>query len=133
MGDHEHTWSQDWISKEEKCIFCDIPRLRRTPPAEPDPRARRTDPETSVGAAESVNKKKATRTQDAIDSIFLDMGPLTDDEVWVELISRGLTHLTSPSGARTRRHELVEMGRLRDSGKRKRGKTNRQMILWEAI
>jgi hypothetical protein len=73
-----------------------------------------------------------TRARQGIYDLLLDFGPMTDEEIWRGLIYRSLDQYTSPSGARTRRNELVAVNKVFDTGERKQGKTNRKMILWAA-
>lgn len=92
----------------------------------PEPVARATDPETSWDAARSVRNLTATRA--AILAV-LRSGPGTDEEIW-DRLSPG--ERTTPSGIRTRRAELVDMGVVEDSGKRVKGRAGRAMIVWKA-
>jgi hypothetical protein len=87
--------------------------------------ARRGDPRTSHDAARSL--KYVTDAQSSIIDLFREFGPMTDEQVWERLRGR---ILISPSGARTRRHELVEAGLLVDSGERARTLANRHTIVW---
>lgn len=91
------------------------------------PVARRGDPGTSWAAAASV--ENLTRTRRAVLAV-LEAHPegMTDPEIWEAL---PWDERTSPSGIRTRRAELVDAGLVKDSGRTKRGRTNRRMILWE--
>jgi hypothetical protein len=90
-------------------------------------RARRTDPQTSHAAAASVKSVEISRLQ----GFILDAleRPLTDEELWNELISRQIGGLT-PSGVRTRRSELVDDGRVIDSGMKRPTKAGRGSIVW---
>lgn len=88
--------------------------------------ARATDPQTSHDAAKSVN---VTRGQTIVYSILAGYGPMTD----VELLAHIPPHTLSPSGARTRRAELVTLGRVRDTGRRQRLESGRFAIVWECI
>lgn len=54
-------------------------------------------------------------------------GPMTDEQL-VERYSGEPKQ--SPSGLRTRRHELVELGEITFTGKRVRMKTNRLAQVW---
>lgn len=96
---------------------------------EPRAVARRTDPGTSWEAARSVDHIRESQVE-VLDCIARG-GLMTDEELVDILASEG--SMQSPSGIRTRRNELVDMGRIRDSGKRARGKTGRRMILWETV
>lgn len=90
--------------------------------------ARRTDPETSHAAARSV--KNIGASQRKILWQLQNFGPMTDDQIY-PLVARYM----SPSGARTRRSELVAMkpAKVKDSGKRRTGTTGRKMTIWEAV
>lgn len=67
---------------------------------------------------------KLTPGQAIVLNEFENSGPMTDERL-VERVE-GL----SPSGSRSRRAELVELGLLVDTGHRVQGKTGRQMVVW---
>lgn len=104
---------------------------------DPDPgetaHARRTDPDTSHAAAASVDN--ISRKQAAVLAI-LGEGPLTDAALVAVYGARSAVDpVTYPpqstSGIRTRRSELVDKQRVRDSGARVTLPTGRHAILWE--
>lgn len=117
------------------------PALADTPPAAgvssfvaPEPRARPTDPATSHAAAKSLRAQELRRNLEAVLSLIEKHGPMDDVELvdrYVEAVAAETLHVQSPSGIRTRRHELVEAGRLRDSGRKTRLETGRYAIVWE--
>lgn len=91
-------------------------------------RARLTDPSTSHEAAASVSG--ISRAQALILDILKTYGPMTDDEILrVYLHSEDI----SPSGCRSRRATLVDMGRVRDSGLRGKTASNRNCVIWKAV
>lgn len=92
----------------------------------PGPRAvaRRTDPQTSWDAARSV--KDLRQSQQIILGAIIAYGPITDEDIHAMLKVP-----MSPSGARTRRKELVDKGLVQDSGQRAKTRSGRQTILWE--
>lgn len=94
------------------------------------PVARRGDPETSHEAAASVTGLRESQAE--VLGVIRRRGPMTDEEVLKVLSDRSERPWT-PSGARTRRSELVTAGLVRDSGRRKRLPTGRRSILWEAV
>jgi hypothetical protein len=98
------------------------------------PRARTSDPETSREAAQSV--ERLTDKQQYILRI-LSYRPRTDEEIWEHIVfptdDFGLAYPMSVSGARTRRKELVDMNLVRDSGKRRKTRSGRNAIVWEAV
>jgi len=57
---------------------------------------------------------------------------MTDEEIGVYVKVDPKIKI-SPSGARTRRSELVNLGLVQDTGKRKRMSTGRSAIVWRAI
>ena len=80
--------------------------------------ARTSDPETSHAAARSV--VNLGRTRDAILGI-LRAQPKTDEQIWVAYrlaFDQGIPEFprVSPSGLRSRRAELVKMGRVEQCG-----------------
>lgn len=88
--------------------------------------ARRADPQTSWEAALSV--RNIGYTQNAILSVVSRYGPVSDDDIYRHLLIQ-----VSESGARTRRRELVDMGLIRDSGKRGKTASGRKTALWELV
>lgn len=89
-----------------------------------DPAARATDPDTSWAAARSVTD---LRPRQAAVLELLSRGPLTDEQI----ARRYCGPRQSPSGLRTRRKELVDMGLVRDSGVKERMETGRLAVVWE--
>lgn len=97
------------------------------------PAARATDPQTSHEAARSVRNQ--TETHRRILSLFKlnALDGLTDEELagqwqgWVD--SRGWPPV-SESGLRTRRHELVILGLLQDSGDKRLTRGGRRTTVW---
>lgn len=94
----------------------DGPFFARAPKA----RARAGDPETSYEAAQSV---AVTNGQRAVLAAFAAHGDMTDDALV------GRVQL-SPSGARSRRAELVDVGLIVDTGRRATSGTGRKMTVW---
>jgi len=85
-------------------------------------KARRTDPGTSHAAAKSVTRIRESQAK--VLRVLQEHGPLTDAGIYSHLC--GL----SPSGARTRRSELVARGKVVDTGERERLASGRNAILW---
>lgn len=107
------------------CLSCQRTRLFRAAVG-PRPVARSTDPETSHEAAASVRNPALDRSR-----VYaaLGEGPMTDEQI----LDRCRAHyapLISPSGARTRRSELVREGLVVDSGDRVRLSSGRRAIVW---
>ncbi len=88
------------------------------------PKARRTDPQTSWDAARSV--ENLSIVQQSI-MWLLELRPMSDEEIYGHL---GPDLPVSPSGLRTRRKELVEKGLVVDSGERGLTRSGRQTIKW---
>lgn len=101
--------------------------FRRPSNVTPLPTARRTDPATSHAAAASVRNPELDRAR-----VYaaLAEGPMTDEQI-LERCRAHYAPQISPSGARTRRSELVRTGLVRDSGRRTRLSSGRLAIIWE--
>ena len=95
-----------------------------------EPRARRTDPVTSHEAAASLPSEHVRRSQALILDLLREQGPLTDDRIYRW---HRITAAMSPSGARTRRAELVLLGKVRDSGRTEVLPSGRRAIVWQAV
>ncbi len=104
-------------------------------------RARRTDPETSHAAARSFDLYTLRNSQRAVLAVFERFPPgMTDSDLLIEYrryrdtpgvhISDVHMPRQSASGLRTRRHELVTVGLLVDSGRRERLHGGRRSIVW---
>lgn len=89
--------------------------------------ARTSDPFTSHEAAASVTNYVSV--QHAILDVVSRWGPLTDEAI-AERVAI-LPIKTSPSGLRTRRKELVELGMLRANSRKARISTGRLSTRWE--
>lgn len=99
-------------------------------------RARRTDPATSHEGYISLEALRAS--QRAVLEVFIRTGPMGDHRLlpnYVRLHDQHGPHvfpLQSPSGIRTRRRELFDLGWLIDTGRRELlpGSKKRHAIVW---
>lgn len=108
---------------ERQCLSCAGTGVVREPQAV----ARRDDPETSVAAAASVERIRASQL--IVLEALRYCGPMTDEKlVSLPVVQRSM----SESGARTRRSELVGKGLVVDSGRRERLASGRRSIVWMA-
>jgi hypothetical protein len=92
---------------------------------EPRAVARRGDPGTSWEAARSVEHIRESQAE--VLGMFRGRS-WVDEELVEALLAKGSRQ--SPSGIRTRRRELVDLGEIVDTGRKRRGKTGRWMIVW---
>ena len=86
--------------------------------------ARRTDPETSREAADSITGHRISRLHGDILNTLLVYGPMTDERLCS-------LYGDSPSSVRSRRAELVAMGYVRQHKNFGQTKRGRRAILWE--
>lgn len=87
--------------------------------------ARNTDPHTSHDAAHSIPSEKIRLSQQHILNILKTYGPLTDTKIFERIQIK-----MSPSGARSRRAELVDHRLVVDTGVRERLVSGRLSIVW---
>ena len=93
--------------------------------------ARRTDPETSHEAADSLDSDHIRASQQAVYQLFRRHGAMYD-QLMVRVYERaGTIPYQSVSGLRTRRSELVTKGLLKDSGQRATLPSGRRSIIWQ--
>lgn len=85
--------------------------------------ARRTDPVTSLAAAQSI---KTSDLEQKVFDVIADIGGATTHEI----ADRTGISLVSVS---PRIRPLVRKNLIRDSGKKREGKSNRKSIVWEVI
>lgn len=91
---------------------------------------RATDPDTSKEASRSLSKDKMTEIKSNVLHI-LSWGGLTDEELLRDYQSQfGKCAESTP---RKRRCELVDDGKVRDSGERRKLSTGRNGIVWEIV
>jgi hypothetical protein len=93
------------------------------------------DPQTSWEAAASSTEEHTTRTQLAILAI-LAYGEMTDTEIvhaYRELEDFGDVPRASESGIRSRRAELVEMGKVQATGFYRKTPSGRRCNIWELV
>ena len=90
--------------------------------------ARTGDPWTSHTAAAAVDRVR--ESQAAVLSVLRGRGPMTDEQIALALDRAGV--VMSPSGARTRRKELVDQGLVVDTGRTALTRSNRHTIIWTA-
>lgn len=107
---------------------------------EPVAHARSTDPDTSHQAAASLGSDRIRRSQAEVLDVLHRHGPCTDtalvtfydaDFAVGVRVGPDLLAPQSPSGIRTRRRELTEIGRVRDTGAKVRLDSGRWAIVWE--
>lgn len=94
----------------------------------PKQMTRWSDPATSLLAAASVD---LTKGQKIVMAAFRVRNSMTDDELIAQVVALGLK--LSPSGCRSRRKELVELGILRDSGVKEKTQSKRLTTVWEVV
>lgn len=93
-------------------------------------KARRTDPRTSHEAAASVGDLNLS--QQMVYDTLREHGPMHDE--LISLTIRAVPgNYISLSGARTRRHELVELGLVEDSGTTVLTESGRNTIVWKVV
>lgn len=93
------------------------------------PKARRSDPDTSVAAADSVKRTTVERQRTRIVALLDVRGPCTDEELASWYIHHWDDDFT-PSGLRTRRSELVKLRRVEWTGEKRRISTGRLARVW---
>jgi len=100
------------------------------------PKARNTDPETSHEAAASISEDKLRASQLAVLQLFKnDRSGFTDYElvrIYFDTARQWPSSFPhqSESGIRTRRKELVDMGKIVDSGERAKLPSGRKAVIW---
>lgn len=99
------------------------------------PVARATDPGTSWAAAQSV--RDVTAAQSRVLSLFGESDHGLTDEQLALIYESGVRMFDwppmSPSGLRTRRCELVTLGKVEDTGRRTTTRSGRSTIVWDAV
>lgn len=97
-------------------------------------RSRTTDPETSKEAGRKVTNLRAS--QALVLNMFRAYGEMNDkdllDRVHATQRDLGLTKVMSPSGVRSRRAELVTLGKVKDTGHRE-NVDGRNVIVWGIV
>lgn len=92
--------------------------------------ARATDPDTSHEAAASIDADKLSEDRKAVLLVLRSRGPLCDQDIFLHLTETGYN--ISPSGCRTRRKELCDIGLVEWSGHRIKLRTGRKSRIWQA-
>lgn len=92
-------------------------------------RARRGDPSTSHEAAASLGDVRAS--QALVLGLLRTYGPSTDEQLAALATMAGV--VMSPSGLRTRRHELVTLALVEPSGEQRVMSTGRRALVWQAV
>lgn len=91
------------------------------------PMHRRNDKPTSVAAAEAFDEMRLTEVQTRVLEFYREKKEATDEELEDALMGQ----VRAPSTLRKRRGELVSLGCLRDSGRKRKNRNNREMVVWE--
>lgn len=100
---------------------------------EPRAVARSSDPPTSWEAARSIRGKRIRESQAIVLRLLRAYGPMTDEQLLEYLARSEWAGTLSPSGARTRRSELVSRGLVFDTRRRWRLASGRLAIVWQAV
>ena len=93
--------------------------------------ARTTDPDTSHAAALSLSSHAIRESQQEVLDTLRHFGPLTDRAL-LAILFDAEKKSQSPSGIRTRRSELVDLGLVVDTGSRNTAPSGRREIVWAA-
>lgn len=98
-------------------------------------KARTTDPETSKQAIIKMTPEQLNRNQQAVLEAMRRLGSRASDTELVYEYRNAMHDLPmqSFSGIRTRRKELVEMGKVADIGLRVHTESGREAIVWSLI
>lgn len=100
------------------------------PPLSPHiQRARRTDPDTSKAAAAAISDEEITRIQGQILALLTAHGAMTHATL-IQLYRQQYDGTAAESTIRTRCAELVDAGKVRDSGLRVKLPSGRHAALW---
>ena len=75
--------------------------------------SRDTDPETSMEAAASITPETLRQSQAVVLDLFRRYGPMTDKAMLIHAREHEEGSPQSDSGLRTRRAELVKLGKLK--------------------
>jgi hypothetical protein len=94
------------------------------------PNARITDPVTSHEAAATV--RNLTATMEGIVTVLKHRGPQPDDMIARYYSLSGFPY-ASPSGLRSRRAELVDLGIIEPSGEFAKTPSGRRTIVWRLV
>lgn len=116
--------AQDLVTRKDRRLQNAVAVRRRS---RAQAHARASDPSTSHAAAASIRSAEITELQIWILDVL--ESPLSDEQIWNELTKRHPGRLT-PSGVRTRRSELVDDGRILDSGRKTSTAAGRKSIVW---
>lgn len=102
------------------------------PPAplvEVAPRHRHNDRPSSVAAAEAFDETRLTEVQTLVLEFYREKKEATDEELEDALMGQ----VPAASTLRKRRCELVSLVYLRDSGRTRKNRNNREMVVWEVV
>lgn len=92
---------------------------------------RRSDPDTSRDAGRAMTAEKMTRIKSFIMNVFTENGEGLTDEELADFFIPFDAPKAAPSAIRSRRNDLVQAGKLRDSGVRRLNSNGRWVIVWE--
>lgn len=97
----------------------------------PKAHARRGDPITSHEAADSLDPDTIRESQQEVLRLFRKYKALTDHQLL--FVAEEARIAQSPSGLRTRRRELCDLGLLRDTGDKTLLPSGRRAIIWGLV
>lgn len=112
----------------------DMEEPESAPPTLPSPEppvahARTTDPSTSHEAAESITSDRISEVQKRIINVFDELGPMADESL-VACYDPYDRHPATDASIRSRRAELVRLGKVVASGEFGTTPRGRRCIIW---
>lgn len=97
------------------------------------PSARNSDPDTSHAAAHAVTRQAQSALHSAILEALQVYGPQNDEGIAYLLAEHYPEVMSSPSGIRSRRSELVRLGLVVDTGTMLPTARGRASVVWQAV
>jgi hypothetical protein len=89
--------------------------------------------DTSSEARASITPEEITRLQGEILQLLARVGPMTDEEITLQIHVGTFPTVPADSSIRTRRSELVTLGKVEDSGERRPSRSGRAMTVWRSV
>jgi hypothetical protein len=131
LGDLQEALDSMGVENGDQFAICPLATLLdgRKPPT------RRTDPDTSRAAAETITPEKLRASHEAVLEVFRLHGPMIDEELVAacdRMAAEGRIRKQAESGIRTRRRELADAMLVVDTGEKRANAAGNPSIVWRA-